>query len=139
MLSPALAESALRALLGDVAPQRFQHLMRIIRNDYFMLLDSRGICRRENPSSLPLLGGFQPDVTHIRPPANLPAPHAHHDSFMFLDSRADMALMFSLCVWSGTLKALGLNPVCWPPVCTLCASSAMTTAFESMCPMQARL
>lgn len=56
MLSPALAESALRALLGDVAPQRFQHLMRIIRNDYFMLLDSRGICRREKPFFLASIG-----------------------------------------------------------------------------------
>lgn len=45
MLSPALAESVLRALLMDVPPQRFQHLMRIIRNDYFMLLDPRAMCR----------------------------------------------------------------------------------------------
>ena len=45
MLSPALAESVLRALLADVLPPRFQHLMRIIRNDYFMLLDPRAMCR----------------------------------------------------------------------------------------------
>ena len=45
ILSPALAESVLRTLLADVPPQRFQHLMRIIRNDYFMLLDTRAMCR----------------------------------------------------------------------------------------------
>ena len=45
MLSPALAESVLRALLSSVPPARFQHLMRIIRNDYFMLLDPRAMCR----------------------------------------------------------------------------------------------
>ena len=47
ILSPALAESVLRQLLTGVPPQRFQHLMRIIRNDYFMLLDSRGMCRHD--------------------------------------------------------------------------------------------
>ncbi|CAK0785712.1 hypothetical protein CVIRNUC_008923 [Coccomyxa viridis] len=45
VMSPALAESLLRQLLPEVAPQRFQHLMRIIRNDFFMLLDSRAMCR----------------------------------------------------------------------------------------------
>lgn len=46
MLSPALAENVLRQLLREAPPQRFQHLMRIIRNDYFMLLDPRSMCRR---------------------------------------------------------------------------------------------
>lgn len=49
-MSPALAESLLRQLLPEVAPQRFQHLMRIIRNDFFMLLDSRAMCRRVPPA-----------------------------------------------------------------------------------------
>ena len=49
-MSPALAESLLRQLLPDVAPQRFQHLMRIIRNDFFMLLDFRAMCRHVPPA-----------------------------------------------------------------------------------------
>ena len=52
-MSPALAESLLRQLLPEVAPQRFQHLMRIIRNDFFMLLDSRAMCRRVPPARRP--------------------------------------------------------------------------------------
>ena len=54
-MSPALAESLLRQLLPEVAPQRFQHLMRIIRNDFFMLLDSRAMCRRVPPHASRLL------------------------------------------------------------------------------------
>ena len=52
-MSPALAESLLRQLLPEVAPQRFQHLMRIIRNDFFMLLDSRAMCRHVLPARRP--------------------------------------------------------------------------------------
>ena len=53
VMSPALAESLLRQLLPEVAPQRFQHLMRIIRNDFFMLLDSRAMCRHVPPACRP--------------------------------------------------------------------------------------
>ena len=59
MLSPALAESVLRALLMDVPPQRFQHLMRIIRNDYFMLLDPRAMCPVSR-DCIPEMCGYEP-------------------------------------------------------------------------------
>ena len=67
-MSPALAESLLRQLLPDVAPQRFQHLMRIIRNDFFMLLDSRAMCRHAPPAC-------RPPPVHARLPAERACAH----------------------------------------------------------------
>ncbi len=42
VLSAARAEAMLRSLLPDLAPARFQHVMRIMHNEFFVTLDPTG-------------------------------------------------------------------------------------------------
>jgi hypothetical protein len=42
VLSAARAEAMLRSLLPDLSPARFQHVMRIMHNEFFVTLDPAG-------------------------------------------------------------------------------------------------
>ena len=46
LLGAARAEGMLRRLVPDLAPHRFQHLIRIMRNDIFRVLDPTGSGRQ---------------------------------------------------------------------------------------------
>ena len=42
VLSAARTEAMLRSLLPDLSPARFQHVMRIMHNEFFVTLDPAG-------------------------------------------------------------------------------------------------
>lgn len=72
-LGAARAEALLRRLVPDLAPSGFQHLMRILRNDIFRVLDPTGAGRQACICSLSTGSAHcaKPDLPFVCAPLRL--------------------------------------------------------------------